>query len=155
MDLMNYASDPVVELEGARVELDDVTTIVVARYGNDKFRNMRNRLIEPYQRKSGKEVMNTKQADAVLVKCLAATILLGWEGLFIDGEEFPYSRENAELILGDPRFKQFKEVVVQESNNQENYRLERLEDDLGNFGKSSSTAHAGKKSSKKRTKRSK
>lgn len=151
MDLMDFASDPTLEEEGAKIDIDDETTLIIARYGNIKFRKMRNRLIEPYQLKSGREGMSTDQADDVLNQCLAAHVLKGWKGLKIEGQEIEYSKDMALKLFRDPRFKSFKERVMGEANNLENYRLERLEDDLGNFVKSPSTGRGGKKSSKKRS----
>lgn len=143
MDLMEYASDPALEVAGVTIPIDDETSITVAAYGNRKFREMRNRLIEPLTNAAGRRGITTAQADRVLEKCIAAHILLGWEGLKIEGEDFPYSSENCLKLLSDPRFKSFKELVMGHAAEGEHFKLERLEDDLGNFGNGVNTAHVG------------
>ena len=155
MDLMEFASNPELEIAGVEIKIDDETTIIVAAYGNKKFRSMRNRLLEPLTNAAGKKGITTDQADRVLEKCIAKCILLGWEGLKIEGKDFPYSAENCLKLLTDPRFKSFKELVMGHAADGEHFKLERLEDDLGNFGSGASTARAGTQPSAQRSKRKK
>lgn len=155
MDLMEYASNPATEIAGVEISIDDDTTITVAAYGNRKFRAMRNRLLEPLQNSAGRAGITTDQADKVLEKCIAKCILLGWSGLKIQGEDFPYSTENCLKLLSDPRFKSFKELVMGHAADGEHFKLERLEEDLGNFGNGANTAPVGQRSNVKPSKRKK
>lgn len=139
MDLAKIAVDPSKELHGAKVRLDGETTIVVARFNNTLFREKQAALMEPLIQTQGRKGVTTEQAEDILAECMAETILLGWEGLYIAGREIPYSKAVAMKILKDPRFLDFKERVMLEAQRQENYRLADLEDDLGNFVPSSIT----------------
>ena len=132
MDLRELAVDVDREVAGAEVEIDDETTLVVARYNNTPFRKMQNRLLEPYARRGGRSKGVTEaQAERILTKCLAKHILLGWTGLKLNGEEIVYSPEKCLEVLSDPSLADFKELVMVEAQNLENYRIEDEEEDLG------------------------
>jgi len=144
MDLINLAVDPERELNGAEVRpWEDETVLTIARYNNPKFRDMQARLMEPYVRKAGRKGVSTAQAEEILARCMAKTLLLGWENLKLEGEVVEYSKEKALELLSDTRLADFKEVVMLESQNLENYRLEALEEDLGNSETSSDTMQDG------------
>lgn len=143
MDLMSIAIDPSKEIQGAKVEIDRETSLVVARYNNKEFRKLQAKLMDPYIRTAGQDGVTTEQAEEILATCLAETVLLGWEGLKLAGEEVPYSTAKAKELLQDPRFIDFKEIVMIQSQMMENYRLEALEEDLGNSEGSLDTAQDG------------
>jgi hypothetical protein len=144
VDLINLAVDPEKELDGAECwPWEDDTMLIVARYNNPKFRNMQARLMEPYIRKMGRKGVTTEQAEAILVRCMAKTLLLGWDNLSLEGEEVEYTPEKALELLQDARLADFKEIVMLESQNMENYRLEALEEDLGNSETSLDTTADG------------
>lgn len=148
MDLMNVAVNPEKELYGAPVKIDDETTLVIARYNNPKFRRTQAKMMEPLIETCGKAGVTTEQADEVLSKVLAECILLGWDNLKISGQVIPYTHDNCLKILRDARFVDFKERVMIESQKLENFRLEALEEDLGNFEGLSITTPDGQPSSK-------
>lgn len=155
MDLFNIAVDPDKEVYGAEVDVDGETTLIIARFNNPKFRKLQAKLMEPYIRAEGRKGVTTEQAEDILSRCLAKTVLLGWKGLKLNGSDVPYSEEKALEILSDPRFADFKEMVVTQAQIQSNYRLEAMEDDLGNSGPSSTTRVAGQKNGKSSSKGSK
>lgn len=155
MDLMEIAVDPRRELEGAEVyPWNDKTMLLVARYNNAPFRALQNKLMNPLVQAAGKEGISVEQAAVVLGKCMAKTILLGWSGLFIDGKEVEYTPNKCQEILLDPRFIDFKEAVMREAQDLDHYRLQSLEDDLGNLPGSSATEQTGRSSSKSSSKQS-
>lgn len=143
MDLINFATDPTKEVEGARIEVDGETTLIIARYDNKAFRKLRSKLLEPYVTARGRKGATEEQAQEVLERCLGETVLLGWEGLMLDGEEVPYSKEKAIELMKDPRLVDFKEMVMYQSQLLENYRLEAFEEDLGNSETLSDTEQDG------------
>lgn len=152
MDLREYKTDPFLEEEGKDVVVDDTTTIKIARFNNPKFRQMQARLSEPYQKAVGRGNISDENAGKILSKCMAAHIIKGWSGLMLDGKEVPYSSDKALEIMLDPTLKEFKEQVLQESQRIDNFREERLEEDLKNSPPPSSTAPAGRKKSKSSSK---
>ncbi len=144
MDLINLAVNPEKEVHGAEVHpWDDETMLIIARYNNPEFKRMQARLMDPYIRKAGRKGVSTIQAEVILGRCMAKTILLGWEHLSLEGKAIEYSPEKCLELLSDKRLADFKEVVMLESQSQENYRLEALEDDLGNSKASSDTTQDG------------
>jgi len=149
MDLINYATDPTKEVEGARVQVDKDTTLIIARFNNPPFVKMQARLTEPYVKAQGRKGVSTEQAATILTKCMAKFILLGWEGLKLDGRVVDFSPDMALELLEDERLSTFKEVVLMESQNMENFRIEKFEDDLGNSKRLSTTTRGGKKKSKR------
>ena len=152
MDLREFKTDPTLEEEGKEIVVDETTTIKIARYNNPAMRKMQERISEPYQKVVGRGKISDKTAGVILARCMAKHILKGWTGLFLDGEEIPYSEEKALELLTDPTLNDFKEQVLFESQKMENYREERLEEDLKNSPRPSSTAHGGRKSSKSSSK---
>jgi len=156
MDLMSLAVNPTKEIEGTEVTpWNDDTVLIVARYNNSPFRAMQARLMEPLVAMAGRDGITTEQSEKVLGKCMAGTILLGWRNLLLDGKEIPYSKEKSRELMLDPRFIDFKEVVMIEAQTLENYRLHNLEEDLGNSEGSLSTVQGGRKSNKNSSKASK
>lgn len=58
----------------------------------------------------------------VVMKCMAEHVLVGWRDLYIDGEEVPYTPENAlELLTNDDECLSF---IVEFALNTTNYILE-------------------------------
>jgi len=156
MDLMELAVDPRKELEGAEVRpWNDDTVLIVARYNNAPFRALQSKLMDPLVQGAGRDGISTEQAEQVLSKCMAKTVLLGWKGLFINGEEILYSPNKCQELLLDGRFIDFKEVVMREAQNLEHYRLKSLEQDLGNLPRSSAMPRTGRSSGKSSSKTSK
>lgn len=153
MDLSEIAVDPQKETAGAEIKVDEETTLVIARFNNPEFRKYRNKLIEPYQTAARRGEITDEEASDVLNKALSKHVLLGWKGLKIEGKEIEYSEEKAYQLFSDPQFRQFREIVMQESQTLENFKLEKIEEDLGNSNRPSNTGRGGRKSSKKALKR--
>lgn len=155
MDLMDNATDPGLEVEGTAVNVDDETTLYIARWNNPEHVKIQAKLLKPYHKEGGDGSISTDQADQVLCRCLADTILKGWTGLKIDGEEITYSVKTSYNLLRDRRFRQFKETVMQLSRREEYFRLKKLEDDLGNLKLPSNGERDGQRNSKSSSKTSK
>lgn len=156
MDLMKIAVDPGKELNGVEVRpWKDDTVLIVARYNNSAFRALQVQLMEPLIAAAGRDGISTEQAEIVLAKTMAKTLLLGWTGLFINGQEIKYSPNKCQELLLDARFIDFKEIVMNEAQTLEHYRLKDLEGDLGNLKRSSSTTLAGRSNGKNSSKTSK
>ena len=152
MDLREYKTDPQLEEEGKEIEVDEETTIKIARFNNPAFRRMQDRLTEPYQKAVGRGKISDATAGKILSRCMAKHIIKGWKGLRLDGKEIPYSEEKALELMLDPTLNDFKEQVLLESQRIENYREERLEEDQKNSEMPSSTARDGTKRSKSSSK---
>jgi len=152
MDLREYKTDPQLEEEGKEIQVDTDTTITIARFNNPAFRKMQERISEPYQKAVGRGKITDETAGKILSRCMAKHIIKGWSGLMLDGVEILYSEEKCLELLLDPSLNDFKEQVLLESQRIENYREERLEDDLKNSKRSPITAVGGPKKGKSSSK---
>lgn len=78
----------------------------IARARNPRFRKEFNRLHRPYQRK-GKN-LTEEAAENILVKAMAHGILVDWELETVDGTEYEYSEQAAEILLrNDPDLRDY------------------------------------------------
>lgn len=148
MDLREYKTDPQLEEEGKEIRVDETTTITIARFNNPAFRKMQERISEPYQKAVGRGKITDEQAGKILSRCMAKHMIKGWTGLTLDGKDIPYSEEKCLELLLDPTLNDFKEQVLLESQRIENYREERLEDDLKNSESLPTTEAGGTKKGK-------
>jgi hypothetical protein len=99
--------------EGARVK--------VAKLGNPRFVAEVQRLQKPHITLLRSNLDTSDLVNEITIKAMARTIVLDWEGFELDGEEFPYSVENAENLLEN--FQPFKEFVSKISADDASYPL--------------------------------
>ena len=123
-----YATDPTKEIEG--VWSDDLgggLKLKVARLKNPNFRKLYQKLTKPHERQIRNRTLDEATENSILAKCLAKTVLLGWEKLVLDKEEVPYSEAAALKILSDPELADFRDQVVDLASDAELFRQEHLE----------------------------
>jgi len=66
----------------------------------------------------------------VRAEILADTIVLGWENVEFNGVAFPYTRENAVMVLSDPNLVAFLDWIESVATKRENYALEVQKENL-------------------------
>lgn len=121
----------------------------VARSGNQKAKQFREKATEQYQRiidQLGKLPM--KLAEVVVRDMAAHTILLDWKNVYIgDSEEpTPFSPEAAvQLFDKDPEFLDF---VLRTSNDRQLYRDRKIAKEAADLGNASSGTSSGEVVSK-------
>ncbi len=131
MDLQKmFGTDKKLEEQGVWVEIDEKSKIKVARLGNLKFREFSRKLQNNAKIATKYKIDDFNQND--LVKLLANTILLDWEGIELNGEVLPYSIENAIKILTE--FKDFTNLVVELANQMETFKNEDIDGAKKNLG---------------------
>lgn len=98
--------DNIPELGGIRLKVRGI--------GNSAYRRMQSKLIEAVpraQRQRGQ--VDPDVMDAITNKCLAHTVLLGWDGILDDDDkQLPFSKEKALEILTDPSLRPFRDGVA-------------------------------------------
>ncbi len=105
-----FKTDPIAEKEGVWVDIDDSSSILIARVGNPRFKSMLERLTLPYKSAIRKGTLSQDVFDKILAKCTAETIVLDWRGFEEDGNSIPYSPEKAyEYLTEYPDFRDFVE----------------------------------------------
>lgn len=112
MDLNKFTTDLELEEDGKWVPLDNDSRIRVARVGNKRYKQKFTELSAPHVVAIRNKTISDEVADMLLATSLGYTVLVGWEGLTIDGEMVEYSHDKATEILLDPKFKDFREMVV-------------------------------------------
>ncbi|GLK78040.1 hypothetical protein GCM10008171_32940 [Methylopila jiangsuensis] len=92
------------ELEGVRLH--------VRGLGNTDFRRLQNKLVMAVPRKNRRNGLSLEDQARIEARCLAETVLLGWEGLENeDGSPLDYSPVEALRLLSNPDFVRLREGV--------------------------------------------
>lgn len=107
MDIFEtYATDETAEVEGRWFPLDKKTKVLVARTGNANYtRVIRQRMKDAQIDVEDQSDDNEKLVTDLIVETMAETILLGWKGLSMKGEDLAYSRANAMKALSVKGFR--------------------------------------------------
>lgn len=102
----SYATDEVAEVEGRWFPLDKKTKVLVARTGNPNYlKAIRQRMKDAQIDTEDQSDENEKLVSDLVVETMAETILLGWKGLSMKGEDLPYSKANAIKVLSVKGFR--------------------------------------------------
>jgi len=117
---------------GVWVDMGNDARIKVARMNNKKYKRSIKTLSTPYKRMIQMNALPDDTAEQILNKAMAEAILLDWEGLKLNGEELPYNRDNAMKILSDPALEDFRNVVMDISNDMELFREQEQEEEIKN-----------------------
>lgn len=139
MDLFDsYATDPVKELEGAKVPIGtnkDTEYLVLARLGNRRYARAMAKAIEEnsaaLEDKSSEEAIKAADdlSDKLLCKVLSETILLGWgPGFTYKKSPIAYSKETAQTVLAHS---DFRRKVMEKAAELEQYKAT-YEEQVGN-----------------------
>ena len=132
MDLSLFETDANKSKDGVWCPIDAVTNLRIARYGNAKFKRYLEREMKPYKRLIDKGALKEETADKILAGAIASTILVDWENMEYNGEPLAYSHEAAVKILLDPKLRDFRDVVVELSQDMQLFKEEEVEEDAGN-----------------------
>jgi hypothetical protein len=142
MDLTALKLDLSKEIEGIWFSIDKDTELCIARMHNPNFNKLFEKLANPYRQSARKGFLADEKADEIMNRVIAETVLLDWKGLKSDGKNVPYSVEKAIEILSNPQLSSFKELVVDISSTESNYRNEEIQE----TEKKSENTSSGKKS---------
>ena len=129
MDLNNFATDVSLAEEGAWIQIDEETSIRVARYGNRRFKKVFARLTAPYKVQIQQGTLNEEMASSLLTRAIAEAILVDWKGMKKAGKDLPYSVEAAIKILSDETLSNFRDMVVNLSQDIQTFREQEVRED--------------------------
>ena len=124
--------------KGRWVELSEGGEVLVARWNNPEFRKLQTKLYQDYRnpRANGPRIKGNKippqVQEEITQKLVEKTILMDWRGFSSGTEEFAFTPENKKLILTDERFRWIFDEIVAAAMDEEAYRNEGIEEDLGN-----------------------
>lgn len=85
----------------------------------------------PRKKKMGGNI-DQAELDRINATCLLQTVLIDWDGVVINGNPTPYSKEMAKELLTNPKWKRFREAVVYAANLVGQQEQQAKEEELGN-----------------------
>lgn len=125
-----FKTDLTAETSGVWFELDEGTKLLIGREGNKAYAKMLTSLWDKNKRVlEAKNDAADAKSEVIMVEVLAKTILLGWQGIEMDGAPLEYSVENAKRLLA---IKDFRRVVTEFAKDVEAYRVQDEAQALGN-----------------------
>ena len=131
MDLAKrFRTDEEAEKTGIWQPIGDGARLKLARLNNPGYTKLYRHLIQDHRVLLEQGLLPDEIHDPIICECLAATVLLDWEGIEFDGELMPYSRENALRTLTE--LKEFRNLVLRLAASWEAYRVALLELDRKN-----------------------
>jgi hypothetical protein len=130
MDIFDvYATDETAEVEGRWFPLDKKTKVLVARTGNANYlKAIRKRMKDAQIATEDQSDDNEKLVTDLIIETMAETVLLGWKGMSMKGEELTYSKTNAMKALA---VKGFRARISSIADKLESFRVKE-EEDQGN-----------------------
>lgn len=124
MELKITNIDKKAEVDGVWMDYLGVS-ICVARQNNPKFLESLKNHAKVHGRRPFHK-LPTKKRNDVIRKAIADSIVVDWEGLVVNGEEFPYTPENAlNLLTNDD---ECMNAIVNFSMDLSNYVAEAVEE---------------------------
>jgi len=124
MDLNKFRTDTTKTEEGVLVDMGDGLKVRIARSGNPKHQKELQRVTKPYLRQYQTKTISDELVMEHSLQAFVGTVLLGWEGLQLDGVDVPFSRDKAIELLRDPAYKDFRALLESLADEQELFRAE-------------------------------
>lgn len=121
MELSSIATSVDLETEGVWHPVKDGFEVKIARIGNTAY-NLAIQALALVSQSPSFTGSDQNISDEQLVAILAATVLVDWKGLTVEGKEVLYSVKEAIKILSDPRYHDFRRWIVRMATDAMNYR---------------------------------
>lgn len=122
MDIFQtFATDEIAESAGRVFPLDKTTSVTVARTGNPNYvKALRRRMEESQVDITDTSDANEALVGGMIIDAMAEGILLGWSGVQYKGQDLPYSKDNARMLL---QIKDFRERISGIAGKHESFRV--------------------------------
>jgi len=128
-----FGTDQNKEKEGVWQDMGDGLKMRIARIGNPNYQKRFQALSKPHRRALRRGTLSDEIAEQLLIKCLAETIVLDWEGVEENGSTIPYSVDNAIRVLTD--YPDLRNYVNDIANEMEGYKEDVDEEAIDNLKK--------------------
>ena len=112
--------------EGSWIDYSSGISFCIARDGNKGYTADMQKMYKQNRRFIENKSMTDEQADSLLSDLQAKHILKGWKGLKNGTKDFPYSLENAKLLLSDSSYQEVRDWIMEQAAEAENYRTDSL-----------------------------
>ena len=99
-----FKTNPELETKGIVIDYGDAGRFRIARAGgaNASYQKKLAALAKPIRRQIQAETIGKEKAEEIMAEAFFHTVLLGWEGVTdADGNELPYSIQNARTLFAD------------------------------------------------------
>ena len=123
-DLKDFRTDKDAKAMGVWIEFGGGAEFKLASLDNPGFTEAFRKMTKPYN-DLGRKPSEAEQ-QAIIVKCMAAHVVLDWKGVFLDDKELAHSAESAEMVLTE--FETVLKRVLEESKNIENFKARATEE---------------------------
>ena len=133
MDLRKaFGTNHELEQKGVWIAYDDSCAFLIGRIGgsNDTFSRRVNALLKPHRHQVQADTLPPEKYQSIAMAAFVETVLLDWKGVELDGEELPFTKENA--------LKLFRELpdlfndLFNQAKSTANFRAVELEEDTKN-----------------------
>lgn len=109
---------------GVWIEYDDGISFLIARSNSPEYRSAIRRMHKQHKHQIENQTLSDAKSDQLMAGLMATHILIGWKGLKSHGEEFKYTRDNAEAMMEDERYSEIRAWVMAQAEDLENFRSE-------------------------------
>ena len=106
----------------------------IAKTGNPVHEKLSMQYYKPYMKQIRKNIDLPKSVrDEISTKLIIESLLMDWEGMpGVDGENVPFSKEEARGLIEDPALKEFKSEIMEFADDNASYSLQIDEEIEGN-----------------------
>ena len=133
MELKALTTDTAKEQNGVWIDFDSDTKFLIGSLNGRRYRESFTKRYEELRRKYRTNIPTAASEDASH-QCYAEAILLDWKNVVNDGKPFLYIAENALWVIKNcPSIRDF---VFAAAANNENFRIEKLEEAKAKLGES-------------------
>ena len=119
------------EQSGVWVEYDEATKFLIGSLNSPRYRKAYREALDK-ARMGLRNKMTDEQSDAINIAVMASAVLLDWQGVHMDGKEYPATDENKIYVLTN--CPQVREFVVARATNFELFKHETLEEAKAELG---------------------
>lgn len=129
MDLeKEFGTDKKKEQEGTwlPLEIGKSGEVLIARIQNVNWRRLARKLPKSIRKQMNDDLLPEGTLDEITAEMMSKTIVLGWRGLTINGQEVEYSPETCmEILL---KYPDFRIRLYDMASDMENFRVKELTD---------------------------
>jgi hypothetical protein len=131
MEIKKMLVDPQLEQSGVWVDYDETTKFLLGSLNSPRYRKIYREALEK-ARNIRQSRMTDEQSDAINIEVMAKAVLLDWQGVHMDGNDYPPTDEHKIYVLKN--CPQIREFVVARATNFELFKREATEEAKAELG---------------------
>jgi len=124
----SFKTDRKMEIEGIWFEISEGVRFKIARFGGSNSVEVKKAMAKfhkPYAKAIEKSLISDEKERSIYCKSFVHSCVIDWEGIEIDGEIAPFSKEKAVEVFC--QLPDLLDTLVEHASSQDNYK-----EDLGN-----------------------